>query len=393
MFNRFRGFTLIELLVVIAIIAILAAILFPVFAKAREKARQTSCLNNQRQIAVAIHMYVQDNEETFLPDTGTTAWSTLLAPYNEPSIYDCPTKTGKGTNSKPEYGMNYFLLGRAVGDIESPAAAVLTGDLNIDLDVTNSTIYDYDQQMDARHSKGIILSCVDGHVAYQAFKSAAKLKELMDQGYDIFCGGGTTVFDQAAQFSSYATSPGYVWSITPNGGSPTIYTLPDRACYKTGDTATPNVSIQADIAQDTNYNDQTWEAFGVYLPDPTTNASRTDGIYLVENGYPNYGFTVNQSLQTFTATAKIPYAFSETTNQKYSTGYFFRFKVFILGSTATYSVSEYKNGSLNRVIGSASAPISWNTLLDQKNTAAFIYIGNNRNVTVYVKNFQVKILK
>ncbi|MHB9022949.1 MAG: prepilin-type N-terminal cleavage/methylation domain-containing protein, partial [Armatimonadota bacterium] len=49
-----RGFTLIELLVVIAIIAILAAILFPVFAKAREKARQTTCLNNQKQIATAI---------------------------------------------------------------------------------------------------------------------------------------------------------------------------------------------------------------------------------------------------------------------------------------------------------------------------------------------------
>lgn len=54
-----RGFTLIELLVVIAIIAILAAILFPVFAKAREKARQTTCSNNQRQLAVAILMATQ----------------------------------------------------------------------------------------------------------------------------------------------------------------------------------------------------------------------------------------------------------------------------------------------------------------------------------------------
>jgi prepilin-type N-terminal cleavage/methylation domain-containing protein/prepilin-type processing-associated H-X9-DG protein len=58
-----RGFTLIELLVVIAIIAILAAILFPVFAKAREKARQTSCLSNEKQIMLGFLMYAQDYDE------------------------------------------------------------------------------------------------------------------------------------------------------------------------------------------------------------------------------------------------------------------------------------------------------------------------------------------
>ena len=62
---RRSGFTLIELLVVIAIIAILAAILFPVFAQARDKARQSSCLSNTRQMATSILMYVQDYDETF----------------------------------------------------------------------------------------------------------------------------------------------------------------------------------------------------------------------------------------------------------------------------------------------------------------------------------------
>ncbi len=83
-----RGFTLIELLVVIAIIAVLAAIMFPVFAKAREKANQVHCINNTRQQSVALSMYGQDNGEKFFPDTGSAARATALGAYNESSIYE-----------------------------------------------------------------------------------------------------------------------------------------------------------------------------------------------------------------------------------------------------------------------------------------------------------------
>jgi prepilin-type N-terminal cleavage/methylation domain-containing protein len=68
-----RGFTLIELLVVIAIIAILAAILFPVFAKARDQARKTTCTSNMRQVGLALNMYVQDYDET-LPTQSPDNW-------------------------------------------------------------------------------------------------------------------------------------------------------------------------------------------------------------------------------------------------------------------------------------------------------------------------------
>jgi prepilin-type N-terminal cleavage/methylation domain-containing protein/prepilin-type processing-associated H-X9-DG protein len=102
-----RGFTLIELLVVIAIIAILAAILFPVFAQAREKARQATCLSNMRQMAMASRMYLSDYDDTVVPcylysshsSSGTLPtgkpylewWMDLLHPYVKSApLWYCP---------------------------------------------------------------------------------------------------------------------------------------------------------------------------------------------------------------------------------------------------------------------------------------------------------------
>jgi prepilin-type N-terminal cleavage/methylation domain-containing protein/prepilin-type processing-associated H-X9-DG protein len=127
-----RGFTLIELLVVIAIIAILAAILFPVFAQARAKARQTSCLSNIKQILTASLMYSQDYDERLMPswlcNTGTDAggncgnagaagnyWVDFVQPYSKNrQLLICPDNIeGWGVDrwDQTQYGMNHDNIG------------------------------------------------------------------------------------------------------------------------------------------------------------------------------------------------------------------------------------------------------------------------------------------
>jgi prepilin-type N-terminal cleavage/methylation domain-containing protein/prepilin-type processing-associated H-X9-DG protein len=149
-----KGFTLIELLVVIAIIAILAAILFPVFAQARDKARGAMCLSNTKQQALAFHMYAQDYDETTVqtyfgdwgpcypncPPTGHFAWPKQLMPYvKNKGVYTCPSlpaanwDTLKGAYGVGDaydfpsvigYGINTRITGKSLASMDKPAETV-----------------------------------------------------------------------------------------------------------------------------------------------------------------------------------------------------------------------------------------------------------------------------
>ena len=129
-----KGFTLIELLVVIAIIAILAAILFPVFARAREKARQASCLSNLKQLSLAWLMYAQDYDEQLCygwqpsPPTAGGPWYDTIQPYvNNAELRECPSFL---PNYAPwSYGSNtYMQSNRRLALYLRPAETIMLAD-------------------------------------------------------------------------------------------------------------------------------------------------------------------------------------------------------------------------------------------------------------------------
>ena len=166
--NR-SGFTLIELLVVIAIIAILAAILFPVFAQAREKARAISCTSNMKQLALGILMYTQDNDETYptgseendsAPNTlygfviGAT-WPVKVGPYvKSTDVFHCPDDPSRQPPApfqplgpRISYGANGYMFptngnwqNHGVIGVAGPAFPWVAGSTGVSLAATHAGV-------------------------------------------------------------------------------------------------------------------------------------------------------------------------------------------------------------------------------------------------------------
>lgn len=227
-----RGFTVIELLVVIAIIAVLAAILFPVFSRAREKARQTSCLNNQRQLATALLIYTQDYDE-ILP-TCKEAWGAIDVGR---AALVCPTR---GKTQPNGYVYNSLLDGLALGGVKSPTDMIITADGFPSSSApigaappapqppfhANVAYSPYD--LDRRHGGKFIASYIDGHVELSttgpAFAGAMPggVNYWLDANYGLTKSGNSiTVWQSQAGTTNFTGTA--TWK--PDGYKPGLSTV------------------------------------------------------------------------------------------------------------------------------------------------------------------------
>ena len=190
--ERVRGFTLIELLTVLAVLSILAVVLFPVFAQAREKARQASCLSNLRQIGIASLLYAQDADETLPPWQvnvllywvgGRTRAGLpldksrgLIWPYlKSGAIQNCPSYVGGRRLGGTGYGMNILLDRAPLATLDRPTETLLFADAGIPdfpergkigetIIIQPPYLWVPSPEMDFRHQGATHIAWADSHV-------------------------------------------------------------------------------------------------------------------------------------------------------------------------------------------------------------------------------------
>jgi len=232
-----KGFTLVEILVVIAIIAVLASILLPVFSKAREKARQTQCSNNQRQLALAIMFYAQEHEErlpwaaTFWQDiriTSALSSDKVAQMQGKSDVKKCPDYSRANG-----YGYNNMLSGRALGsgDIVDVTAVLATSDCTAKQNIIFVT-GDIDF---SRHNGCAISSYLDGHASITgwginpnaAMVIPASLPTLDNAPASVMIGSKVTLFSDTPA----------VWSVDGNGTvEPTVASYTATVSFTSGPT-------------------------------------------------------------------------------------------------------------------------------------------------------------
>jgi prepilin-type N-terminal cleavage/methylation domain-containing protein/prepilin-type processing-associated H-X9-DG protein len=260
--SRHRAFTLIELLVVIAIIAILAAILFPVFAQAREKARSISCLSNLRQLGTATQMYVQDHDETlFFRASGTVPsvsrtgavvpsalqppviWWNGIQPYaKNTQILRCPSDASpapsKDASGNPTILRSYIAVraaeGLSLSQVEFPAETIVFVDKwdktagPTPKAITDTWIEPFNGDFDYyptfrrmkiagdRHMEGFNTSFFDGHAKWMKGQSAGANK--LNTGCALV--NAYPVADMCTKFNAGCGSVGKADATDPNHAIP-----------------------------------------------------------------------------------------------------------------------------------------------------------------------------
>jgi prepilin-type N-terminal cleavage/methylation domain-containing protein/prepilin-type processing-associated H-X9-DG protein len=273
-----RAFTLIELLVVIAIIAILAAILFPVFAQAREQARKTSCLSNIKQWGLGQLMYQQDYDENFVMawsaipfyrDNGAvyrpyTPWTGLVQPYiKNKSLGTCPDFTQGGSLSGgldkdsrrllySSYGFNYGYLNTFVSPCCQPDPNPACGycylrapisDAAVNRPAQEVMIMDYQGTDWANAAKTLVWVPISDVV--DAPDATYSANVFFGQGWGGSCSDYTTALTDGTSYTTWDdpcyggadfrhSSTGYQQGVTPGGGANVCFTDGHAKYYRVG---------------------------------------------------------------------------------------------------------------------------------------------------------------